>query len=271
MRFRKLVLCLLVGILIFGFSSTNTYAAEGTVLTEDSTTINTTTDITTTGETEVLTDNTQINSTEETVTADDAILDATTETSVEDATTATEEVTEEATEEVTVDSDKEDTDKEDTAKEDKKEVTVKAKVQKVVKESDSDEEENYTKAELRLLSALIYCEANGESYQGKLAVAIVVMNRQRSGAFPDTVKAVIYQKYQFGPVRNGSLDNALDAYDDGNFTSTSEKECIKAAKAALSGTKSITVNGEKKNFSKYLYFSGSLSNDTFKLGNHEFK
>jgi spore germination cell wall hydrolase CwlJ-like protein len=138
---------------------------------------------------------------------------------------------------------------------------------KVVKEV----KEKYTKAELRLLSALIYCEAQGESYNGKLAVGIVVLNRVRSDRYPDTVKNVIYQKYQFSPTTNGTLKRALAEYDKGRFTSSSEKDCIKAAKAALNGTKSITVNGKEKSFSKYLSFSGSLKGYTYRVGNHKFK
>jgi spore germination cell wall hydrolase CwlJ-like protein len=138
---------------------------------------------------------------------------------------------------------------------------------KVVKEV----KEKYTKAELRLLSALIYCEAQGESYNGKLAVGIVVLNRVRSNRYPDTVKNVIYQKYQFSPTTNGTLKKALAEYDKGRFTSSSEKDCIKAAKAALNGTKSITVNGKEKSFSKYLSFSGSLKGYTYRVGNHKFK
>lgn len=134
-----------------------------------------------------------------------------------------------------------------------------------------EEVKKYTAGELRLLSALIYCEAQGESYNGKLAVGIVVMNRKRSSAYPDTIKGVIYQKYQFSPVTNGTLKKALSEYDKGNFTSSSEKACIKAAKAALNGTKSITVKGEKVNFSKYLSFSCKLGGYTYKVGNHQFK
>lgn len=130
---------------------------------------------------------------------------------------------------------------------------------------------NYTKAQVRLLSALIYCEANSESYNGKLAVGIVVMNRVRSSLYPDTLKGVIYQKSQFGPVKNGSLKRALAQYDKGNFTSKLEKDCIRAAKSALSGAKSITVSSKKKSFSKYLYFSGILRGYTYKLGHHQFK
>lgn len=132
-------------------------------------------------------------------------------------------------------------------------------------------EQTYTKSELRLLSALIYCESQGESYNGKLAVGIVVMNRKRSSLFPNTVKGVIYQKYQFSPVTNGTLNKALSEYDKGNFTSTAEKASIKAAKAALNGAKSITVSGTKKGFSKYLFFSGRLKGYTFQYQNHQFK
>lgn len=129
----------------------------------------------------------------------------------------------------------------------------------------------YTKSDLRLMSAIICCEAQSESYNGKLAVGIVIMNRKRSSLYPDTIKGVIYQKYQFSPVTNGTLKRALSEYDKGRFTSSLEKDCIRAAKAALSGTRSITVAGKKKDFSRYLFFSGSLKGYTFRLGNHRFK
>jgi spore germination cell wall hydrolase CwlJ-like protein len=134
-----------------------------------------------------------------------------------------------------------------------------------------DETKKYSASDLRLLSTIIYCEANSESYKGKLAVGIVVINRKESKRYPDTLKGVIYQKYQFSPVNNGTLKRALAEYDNGKFNSAREKECIKAAKAALSGTKSFTVNGKKKDFSKYLFFSGRLKGYTYKLGNHQFK
>lgn len=138
---------------------------------------------------------------------------------------------------------------------------------KVVKE----ETTKYTKAELRLLSAIIYCESGSECYRGKLAVGIVVMNRVKSNLYPDSIKEVVYQRYQFSPVNNGTLKKALAEYDKGHFTSTLEKDSIRAAKAALSGITSITVNGKKKDFSKFLYFSGRLKGHTYHLGNHQFK
>jgi spore germination cell wall hydrolase CwlJ-like protein len=154
-----------------------------------------------------------------------------------------------------------------------KKAEAKAKEKKTEKKAEKKEEpkKKYSEADLRLLSAIIYCEAGSESYKGKVAVGIVVMNRVKSGSFPDTVKGVIYQSYQFSPVRNGSLDRALDQYDKGRFTSEDEKECIQAAKEVLSGKTTITLNGKEKDFSRYLFFSGRLKGHTLTLGNHQFK
>ena len=129
----------------------------------------------------------------------------------------------------------------------------------------------YTKAELRLLSALIYCEAGNEPYAGKLAVGIVVMNRKESKDFADSVKGVIYQKCQFSPVRNGSLKRALSRYDSGKFYSAAEKQCIKAAKEALSGEKFVVHNGKDRNFKKYKFFNGHVRGAKYRIKGHMFK
>ena len=135
-------------------------------------------------------------------------------------------------------------------------------------------EREYTAKELRYMTAIIYCEARGESYAGKKAVGIVVMNRVRSKKFPNTVKGVIYQSGQFSPVRNGSLNQALSLYDKqkkkGKITGTM-KTCQKAAKEALKGSTTITVKGKKKQMKKYLFFSRYIPNAKYTLGAHQFK
>lgn len=132
----------------------------------------------------------------------------------------------------------------------------------------------YTASELRYMTSIIYCEARGESYQGKKAVGIVVMNRVRSDKFPNTVKKVIYQSGQFSPVRNGSLDAALSKYDKmknkGKFTG-SMKSCMKAAKEVLNGSTSVKIKGKKKEMKSYLYFSRYVSGARLQLGAHQFK
>jgi spore germination cell wall hydrolase CwlJ-like protein len=131
--------------------------------------------------------------------------------------------------------------------------------------------ESYTKAELRLLSAIIFCEAGSESYTGKVAVGIVVMNRVRSSKFPNTIKEVVYQKNQFSPARNGMLKKALNNYDNGKFTMKNHLDSIKAAKKVLEGCTTVTVKGKKVNMKSYYFFSRYLSNRKLKIGHHMFK
>ena len=97
------------------------------------------------------------------------------------------------------------------------------------------------------------------------------MNRIESKRFPSDIKSVIYQPYQFSPVRNGSLRRALARYDAGKFKSANEKQCIKAAKAALSGEKSVVYKGRTKSLKGYKFFSGYLSHAKYRIGGHLFR
>ena len=266
MKFRKLIMGLLLGFIVFNFTGINAFAAEGTNDNiENSTQTVTGSEVVQTVET---TDTAVI-----TDTTDASAADTTTETSDETMLLSeTAPVPDDDAEVIDTEETKDTTATEDTKGSDQDTKDNTKKVTTVDKKTVAKEVEvNYTKAQLRLLSALVFCEAQSESYNGKLAVAIVVMNRVKSNQFPDTLKGVIYQRYQFSPVTNGTLNRALAEYDAGRFSSEMEKECIKAAKAALSGEKSITVKGEEKNFSKYLFFSVWLKGATFQLGNHKFK
>ncbi len=129
----------------------------------------------------------------------------------------------------------------------------------------------YTKAELRLMASIINCEAGGESFQGKVAVGIVVMNRVKSDLFPNSIKKVIYQKGQFSPVRNGSLRKKLKQYDAGKIHSAQWKSCIKAAKQALNGKTVIRLKGKTKSMKGVRFFSVYLKGAKFRLGGHRFR
>ncbi|MGL6106364.1 cell wall hydrolase [Romboutsia sp.] len=65
---------------------------------------------------------------------------------------------------------------------------------------------NITNEELLLLSKLVTGEARGESYEGQVAVAAVVINRVIDYRFPNTIKDVIYQKNAFSVVKDGSIN-----------------------------------------------------------------
>ena len=133
------------------------------------------------------------------------------------------------------------------------------------------EEPSYTDDQLRLMSAIIFCEAGAESYNGKVAVGIVVMNRVRSDLFPNTISKVIYQKGQFTPARSGALSRALKLYDEGKFTQKNHKDSIRAAREALEGRTTLTLNGKEINMKSYLFFSVYLKNCRLRLGHHMFR
>lgn len=64
---------------------------------------------------------------------------------------------------------------------------------------------NLNDDEIMLLSKLVAGEARGESYEGQVAVAAVVINRLKDSRFPDSLEGVIYQKNAFSVVKNGRI------------------------------------------------------------------
>lgn len=64
---------------------------------------------------------------------------------------------------------------------------------------------NLNDEEVMLLSKLVAGEARGESYEGQVAVAAVVINRVKDSRFPNSLEGVIYQKNAFSVVKNGKI------------------------------------------------------------------
>ena len=112
---------------------------------------------------------------------------------------------------------------------------------------------NASASEQELLAALIFCEAGNQPYDGQVAVGAVVMNRVRSGSFPDTITDVIYQSGQFTPAMTGWLDSVLAS--DGYTASA-----MQAAADALAGSNPI---------GDCLYFS--TGGGGYQLGDHYFR
>lgn len=109
-----------------------------------------------------------------------------------------------------------------------------------------------SKSELDMLAAIIQCEAEGESYTGKVAVGAVVLNRVKSSKFPNTIEGVIKQKGQFSPVASGRFARVL--------SNGANSECYKAAKDALNGSNPI---------GNALFFNTG-SGRGYRLGGHQF-
>lgn len=78
--------------------------------------------------------------------------------------------------------------------------------------------------QLDLLARVVAAEAEGEPYQGQLAVAAVIMNRVSSSQFPNSLSGVVFQPHAFESVTNGLV-----------WRRSPSQQAISAARDALNG------------------------------------
>ena len=145
-------------------------------------------------------------------------------------------------------------------------VTDTIKVYKANKEIEKKQKERTinpsfaaTDSELDMLAKIIFAEARGESYDGKVAVGAVILNRVRSSRYPNTIKQVIFAPGQFSPIRDGSYAAARPT----------EAE-YKAANDALAG---VDPTHGALTFYAYKYTKSSYHESlthTATIGNHKF-
>ncbi|WP_090080619.1 cell wall hydrolase [Lentibacillus persicus] len=114
-----------------------------------------------------------------------------------------------------------------------------------------------------LMAKLVHAEAKGEPYEGKVAVATVVLNRVDSNDFPDTVKDVIYEKtggvHAFSPVKNGAINNS---YDESDMKAVNEAIAFRGQ-----GMNSLYFyNPDKVNSDNWIFSRKTIK----KIGNHRF-
>ncbi|UKS26498.1 spore cortex-lytic enzyme [Paenibacillus sp. HWE-109] len=77
--------------------------------------------------------------------------------------------------------------------------------------------------DLDVLARVVYSEARGESYEGQVAVAAVVMNRLKSSQYANTIEGIV-----FAP-------GAFTAVSDGQYWLTPDSTAYKAAQDAVRG------------------------------------
>ncbi|SJZ53053.1 cell wall hydrolase [Selenihalanaerobacter shriftii] len=82
---------------------------------------------------------------------------------------------------------------------------------------------HFSSRDLDLLARLVHGEARGETFEGQVGVAAVILNRVENPKFPNTVSGVIYENLAFESIMNGQANLRPN------------QETIKAAKAALNG------------------------------------
>jgi len=82
---------------------------------------------------------------------------------------------------------------------------------------------NLSQDDVYNLARLVHGEARGESFEGKVAIVAVVLNRLRSDKFGNSVKQIIYEP------------GAFTAVSDGQFYLEPDQSSYQAVQAALRG------------------------------------
>lgn len=132
---------------------------------------------------------------------------------------------------------------------------------------------NATDEELHILAAIVFYEAGWQSFEGKLAVANVVLNRVLSPKFrQNTIASVVYAPGQF---TGASLNGGPSPRFLNEYLSKSNEELNKvgtggsldAARAALSGLNNVAdydffISVPKANYAKYIRWM-QISNHIF--------
>jgi spore germination cell wall hydrolase CwlJ-like protein len=140
------------------------------------------------------------------------------------------------------------------------EARKKAEAEAAAAKKKKDLQRNYEAAkasgnDVQLLGALIQIEAGGESYEGQVAVGAVVMNRVRSGRYPNTIADVIFAPGQF-PYASTRVHDVMARGVKGS--------CLQAAQEAING---------RSNVGGYTHFKSSrnsVSGSHIVIGGHVF-
>lgn len=115
-----------------------------------------------------------------------------------------------------------------------------------------------TAAERELMAKVVYAEARGEPYAGKVAVAAVIINRVLNKDFPNTISGVIYQR------------NAFSCIQDGQINLTPDSTARQAVRDALAGSDpsrgALYFYNPKISTSQWIFTRTTI----ITIGNHRF-
>lgn len=109
--------------------------------------------------------------------------------------------------------------------------------------------------EVQLLGALIQIEAGNQPYEGQLAVGAVVMNRVRSGRYPNNIADVIYAPGQF-PYASTKVHEVM--------ARGVKQSCLQAAQEAINGRSNVG------NYTHFKSSRNSVSAPHIVIGGHVF-
>ena len=133
----------------------------------------------------------------------------------------------------------------------------------VVETEEAEEAMVLSESDYNTLLRIVQAESGGCDITGKILVANVILNRVDSNEFPDSIHGVVYQKSQFSPVIDGSI-NRCKVSD----------ETREAVDRALNGEDpsegALYFMNRSKSAPKNVRWFDTKLNFLFKHGEHEF-
>lgn len=132
-----------------------------------------------------------------------------------------------------------------------------------VEEEQDDTEISLSDRDYKVLLKIVQAEAGNCDKKGRILVANVILNRVESDEFPDTVAGVVYERNQFSPVIDGSIDRCKVA-----------DETIEAVECALAGEDysegALYFMNRRTSSGKNVRWFDNHLDYLFKHGSHEF-
>ena len=132
-----------------------------------------------------------------------------------------------------------------------------------VEEDQDDTEISLSDRYYKVLLKIVQAEAGNCDKKGRILVANVILNRVESDEFPDTVAGVVYERNQFSPVIDGSIDRCKVA-----------DETIEAVECALAGEDysegALYFMNRRTSSGKNVRWFDNHLDYLFKHGSHEF-
>jgi len=124
----------------------------------------------------------------------------------------------------------------------------------------NDREFYLSDTDIYLMAQIVHAESKGEPFEGKVAVASVILNRLGYPEFPKSIKGVVMQKNAFSCVKNGSIDVIPDQ--------SSYYAVIEALKGKDPTEKAVFFYNPKTATSNWMKNVSKRS--VIKIGNHVF-
>ena len=149
------------------------------------------------------------------------------------------------------------------------EVTEEETLAEVIPEEETEEAEEtgeeieLSQDERQVLLRIVQAEAGTCDEEGKLLVANVILNRMESDEFPDTVREVVYQKSQFSPVMNGTINTC-------KITEETESAVSRALNGEDISDGALYFMNRSKSASRNVRWFDTKLEFLFKHGEHEF-